>query len=127
MQDAGRLRGHTSTYGPSTYGPYYEGLLDQPNAKQEYEVLGFFAYSTPDNSHDERPKLNPDPKEPELQAWFYVPRRDSESDPEIQQWKPVVEPSKLRVAQIICCSPSRKAFGWKVPDGVISPGEQIRL
>ena len=91
MQDAGWLRAHASTH-----GNYYEGLLDQPNAKQEYEVLGFFAYGASDNSRDERPRLSPDPGSgSELQAWFYVPRRGSESDPEIRQWKPVVRAKQI--------------------------------
>src|SRR6185312_598030 len=55
-------------------GHYYEGLLDQPNAKQEYEVVGFFAYD-----HAERPRLENEPKKNSaLQAWFYVPRDDRE-------------------------------------------------
>jgi hypothetical protein len=47
MQDADRLRGHDSTYGRSEYGAYYEGLLDQPNAKQEFEVLAFLRTAHP--------------------------------------------------------------------------------
>ncbi len=53
-------------------GRYYEGLLDQPNGRWAYEVLGFFAYAG-----SERPRLDvhPAPKS-ELNAWFYLAKQD---------------------------------------------------
>jgi hypothetical protein len=65
-QDARWFREHANNEKP----PYYEGLLDQPNAKQAYEVLGFFAYGGA-----ERPRLAAHPAETsKLKVWFYVPK-----------------------------------------------------
>jgi hypothetical protein len=65
-QDARWFTAHASKE-----GPYWEGLLDEPNAKSAYEVLGFFAYAGPKRIPDAPPGDSS-----ELKAWFYVPKQD---------------------------------------------------
>jgi hypothetical protein len=72
-QDARWFTAHASKE-----GPYWEGLLDEPNAKSAYAILGLFAYA------GSKPTLDAPPKEnSSLKAWFYVPKQDQGTQPPI--------------------------------------------
>ncbi len=83
---------------------YYEGVLDQPNAKQAYEVIGFFASA---GSNRDPLDAHP-PKNSQLHAWFYLPSEDLHSKP-----KSVT----IRVKQIA----SRTNYLMQSRDDAISP------